>query len=413
MKAEDLFLAIGQAEDRHLAQSELESVRPSNKKEEPTLKPHKTFARIIRNILVAALLLSLLTMTAYAIGGYILFDSPQDMMDHLFGDKTGYDHSEGSITPFEDGVNIIVEPTFDRVPADQNVVEEVAPHVSAVGQSITWNGYTLTVDANLYDSATQSGVLTLILENPNGIPKYEVFNNGEITFPGGELIQSSQYYKNYIIQENCTPTKLTIAHYYRYFETKQLINENPDLPESGPLPKVKDPSVDLTFTLWASVTLQESDALLAQATTEEERQAIMNSWECPEKIHISLNGEENLPHVSAYDGAVRISPIAICVEYTDMPFTADIEELTIGFKDGSSYAVKGKDYLENFLYAVETSKLDPHKPMIKAAYEDGQSYDQYNFLLDFHETTFMFNRMVDVDQVKSVTINGTEIPLDP
>ena len=69
MKAEDLFLAIGQAEDRHLAQSELESVRPSNKKEEPTLKPHKTFARIIRNILVAALLLSLLTMTAYAIGG--------------------------------------------------------------------------------------------------------------------------------------------------------------------------------------------------------------------------------------------------------------------------------------------------------------------------------------------------------
>ena len=96
-----------------------------------------------------------------------------------------------------------------------------------------------------------------------------------------------------------------------------------------------------------------------------------------------------------------------------MPFTAYIEELTIGFQDGSSYAVKGKDYLENFLYAVETSKLDPHKPMIKAAYEDGQSYDQYNFLLDFHETTFMFNRMVDVDQVKSVTINGTEIPLDP
>ena len=46
-------------------------------------------------------------------------------------------------------------PGFDRVPVDEALAEtEVAPMVSPVGQSISWNGYTLRVDANLYDPAT-------------------------------------------------------------------------------------------------------------------------------------------------------------------------------------------------------------------------------------------------------------------
>ena len=59
MKAEELFLAIGQAADRQL----LESEPPASHQEGMEMK--KT-SKLIRNLLVAAALTALLAVTAYA-----------------------------------------------------------------------------------------------------------------------------------------------------------------------------------------------------------------------------------------------------------------------------------------------------------------------------------------------------------
>ena len=96
MKREDLFLAIGQVESSRLERSEL--AVPSREPEEDktmSVRPR----RIFRNLLIAAVIVSLLTVTAYAAVGYLIFESPEAMITAIFGDKTGYDHK--GVTKYE------------------------------------------------------------------------------------------------------------------------------------------------------------------------------------------------------------------------------------------------------------------------------------------------------------------------
>ena len=75
MKAEELFLAIGEVEASRLARSELTVRKPSGQRdqEEPNMKK-KNVSRLLRNLLVAALIVSMLAVTAYAVAGYVIFD---------------------------------------------------------------------------------------------------------------------------------------------------------------------------------------------------------------------------------------------------------------------------------------------------------------------------------------------------
>ena len=59
MKAEELFLAIGEVESSRLTRSELTAARPSGQREqeEPQMKK-RNVSRILRNLLVAALIVS-------------------------------------------------------------------------------------------------------------------------------------------------------------------------------------------------------------------------------------------------------------------------------------------------------------------------------------------------------------------
>ena len=69
MNAEHLFQAIGGVEDSRLMESEMRSKNPplSLTKEEPEMKKKKS-TRVIRNLLIAAVLVSVLAVTALAAG---------------------------------------------------------------------------------------------------------------------------------------------------------------------------------------------------------------------------------------------------------------------------------------------------------------------------------------------------------
>lgn len=134
MRPEDLFLAIGSVEEARLARSEF-FASSDDKQEDKTMKKKPT--RMLRNLLVAVLIVSMLSVTAYAVAGFLIFGSPEEMVSAIFGNETGFDHSDGSIQPDPYGSpeGIIVEPTFDRVEADEAVVaEDIVPFVDVVGQ---------------------------------------------------------------------------------------------------------------------------------------------------------------------------------------------------------------------------------------------------------------------------------------
>lgn len=428
MKCEDLFLAIGAVEAHRLERSEQrEDPSKVSRLEEMNMKNTKP-GRLARNLLVAALVVSMLAVTAFAVGGFLIFESPEQMLTTVFGNRTGFDHSDGSITkdPWGGPEGILVEPTYDRVPADETVVEEdIAPFVSPVGQSISWEGYTLTVDAYMYDDVTRCGLLTYTLENPNGIA-YELQSNGEIWHRGGEILDFNQYGYSYIIQEKTTDTVLAATYYFQFNEHRGEI-------------------LDIKFSQWAAVSQEDIDGILEEKIREIQQEitpeeavqklkekigseydtvaAELTEAELLEAAYFELAYEQvearythtnaitipcqstgNMKHITLGDGSIVIAPFCIRIDITDLTFlhtnsrgekrvtTDNVKSVLIRYTDGTEYVVE-QDYTMNHLFA--------HAEATSRAEENST-----NLL------TYMFNRIIDVDNVECVIINGTELPVD-
>lgn len=412
MKREDLFLAIGDVEENRLMRTELSVKYPSNgaELEEKTVKKYSKTSSVIRSILIAAVIVSTLAVTAFAVSGFLLFDTPAQMLDTLFGDQTGYDHSDGSITrdPYGGPEAILVDPAFDRVPVDETLVkEELEPLVEAVGKSISWYGYTLTVDAHLYDAATRCGVVTYTLENPEGIKPYEVHSDGEVYFPGGELVQVSQNCNQYIIQPKTTDTRLAITCYYQYD------------------PEHRDKDLELTFYTWAaisqsdaqqyfwelmekmrnSISQEESYAYVKSGMSEEEfaqlkemmtdeeiaelgyselaQQEFNKQYECPDSIRIVPDEQGTLTNVTLADSSITVSAIAMRIDGRILS-REDVDSVKIRYNDGTEYVVC-EGYTINYTDA---------------------NWNTEGVL------TISFNRIIDVEKIDAVLIDGEEYTIE-
>lgn len=419
MKREDLFAAIGQVESSRLARSELEMTNPSPvEQEEPNMtKKRITIGRIIRNILAAAIILSMLGVTAYAVAGYVIFDSPQDMLTSIFGDQTGFDHKEVTHwTDPEKPGEIYDNPAYDRVPVDEEVMQsEAAPLVSPVGQSISWKGYTLTVDANMYDKVTKCGLLTYTIENPDSLPHYEVDNNGKIWFPEGEIFSANQYGYSYIIQDQTTDTKLTATYYYQLrnlesvdleitltgyammnseeYQSKRAQIKEQLKQEVSEEEAIEYKKMELgeywgwyesTYTREEIIESGYEDMLMLES---EELDALNEQCICPETITIPEKVLGEMSSITLADGKIKVSPIAICVDTTDMQDYPNgyIAVTKICFQDGTEYLVRD-DNTANYVFAVGNTDRD---------------------------ITFMFNRMIDVNEISSVILDGgLEFPVN-
>lgn len=453
MKREDLFLAIGSVEESRLLRSEnpvsagMSQVEPSDVRK-PT--------RLLRNLLVAAIVVSMLAVTAYAVTGFLIYESPNAMITAIFGDKTGFDHSDGSIRPdpFGGPEGILVEPTFDRVPVDETVAgEDVAPHVDAVGQSISFQGYTLTVDAFVYDSATRCGFFTYLLENPNGVSGYKLQSTGEIWYEGvPDIVQVNQYGYPHIIREKTTDTCLAATYYFRYDPRRNenlevyLQREERYTPEEFSAliaEEVKKRKQEMTPEEAVDTIRQKLDAetfaYVFQGMTEaeiieqcyveivaSEVAARLEAEGRSEAITIALSGEQNMKHATASDGSVLISPISIYVDITDMDFLHDtsdgwkhihtdsIDSILLRFSDGTEYTVMD-GYTLNYVFSVTHMPEENVSTEVIVPPEDDPNGEGYAYVVDSHGyclLTVMFNRLVDVDQIAAVVINGVELPVE-
>lgn len=446
MTAEELFAAIGQVDEDRLAGTEDSS--DFENQEDMTMKTKKA-GRVLRNLLIAAVVVSMLAVTAFATTGFLLYDSPSQMIAAIFGDQTGYDHK--GITTWQDSekTETYQSPAYDRVEADPTVVEQdIVPYVSPVGQSIQWDGYTLSIDSLLYDSATHCGILTYTMENSEGITGYQVGNDGEVwNFP----VSFNQYSKDYIIREKTTDTRLAVTSYFYYRASAGT-----------------DP-MEITFSQWLRVTpgpeyqamIMELLEQIKQEYTPEEAVAayiaehgqdsydeltktetperlrdqcygviwakrLEELYSCPEKIVITPDPESSLRCVTLADGAVTVTPMALQVDvetldflhtdiYGDLRIDADnIRTLTIRYKDATEYPVFGEN-LSNTAFVLTNYPEDNVQTEVFISPEEdplGQGYYSAENSKNLSVMTLMFNRLIDIDQVASVVINGTELSLD-
>lgn len=454
MKREDLFLAIGYVEDSRLLRSELAVKEPSGDGHVEDAKMQKkqiNIKRIIRNISVAVLIISMLGVTAYAVGGYIIFDSPEEMVEKIFGNETGYDHSDGGEKYFEDGALAAIEPTFDRAPVDETVAaEEIVPYVSPVGQTISWKGYTLTVDAYLYDSTTECGFVTYLLENPNGLPEYQLQSTGEIWYEGmPDPVKTNQDGYPYIIQEKTTPNRLAVTCYFKAREDTLEINlqsqkrYTPD--EFAAL--IEEDVAQLKQEMTPEEAMETVRQHLGEDAFEQAKQALseeefvescyneivaretavrLEAEGNSEKISVSLENSTPLKRVTAGNGSVLVTPISIRTDITDLEFlhtnsrgehrihADNIDSVVIRYQDGTEYTVVD-GYILNYVYGIiELPEGNVQTEVFVSPEEDpaGEGYIYVENSKNYCLSTMMFNRIIDVDRIVSVVINGMELPID-
>jgi len=447
MRSEDLFAAIGCAEENRLARSELQ-ISPRQKEDKPmSRKPKKIF----RSLLIAAVVVSMLAVTAYAVTGFLIFDNPEEMITALFGDQTGFDHSKGGWKYFEDGHTAAVEPTFDRIPAEEAVVkEEIAPKVDIVGQSVSANGYTLTVDAFLYDSATKCGILTYLLENPNGLPAYQLQSTGEIWYPGmPDPVKINHYGYPYIIQDKTTDTRLAAAYFFQcddrrgadleisLHETARYTPEDQDkfLKQSEQQIRERMTEADVLALLEENMgselfdqILEEhgKDALLESAYQDLAMAEVDKLMDAGEKIYVSLDAVKSMHHITAGEGSILISPISFFIDVRPHAFlhtdsqgmewiSADnVDSIVLCFTDGSEYIVED-GYIINTMFALSHYPEGTTQTEHFVAPEDDPAGEGFAYMETSQPRcllTLAFNRIVDVDAIRAVRINGVEIHVD-
>ena len=166
--------------------------------------------------LIAAVIALTLLLVGWAVAyALVIFGSPAEMISALYGEKTGFDSAPPTEVndPWKPDSAWTV-PGYEKQPVKETVAQELEKWVSPVGKSITADGYKLTVDAYIYDSNTQCGLIIMLLQHENPIPDEELFlqGNGQL---GGYVVDINQYGYAYLIPEKTTPTQLAFTYYFR------------------------------------------------------------------------------------------------------------------------------------------------------------------------------------------------------
>lgn len=307
--------------------------------------------KIPRIVVIAAVVALIFCIGAGAYVGFVQYEKPEEMYEAFFEREEGA--SGDSIVEYE---TVEIEgkvyeqikmriPAWERMSADEEMLEKIAPYMYAVGESASWNDYTLTVEACLYDANIEGGLLYITVENPDGV-------DGYTTYPGGEVywgidspynVSVSHPARIYIDSAQSTDTKLFLCAHFAYVE-EWAAND------------------------WGKLAVRVGNG--AETARDE-----CNS------VYIPFL-EQGVPGLSLADGKVRLSPIGIAFDEEGLGLEQadDISYLEVCFEDGTKYVVHDeKGLFSNTAYALDR----------------GLNGD----------VTYLFNSIVDTDKVSSVVLD--------
>ena len=303
-----------------------------------------------RIALVAAVLVMLLGISAGAYVGLAHHDDPAGVLHSFFEQET---YSKGEHLVEYETIEVDGEvyeklrtnmPAWERMPLDEAVAEKyIYPYVYGVGESISWQGYTLTVEAVVYDANIGGGLLYYTVENPGGVEGYEVWANGEVNWPVTSPVYTALSHpeKTYIDEGQTTDTKLYLCSYFINLED------------------------------WGDFEVRLGNG--AEFERDER-----------ERMVIALPGE-GLGNISLNKGELVLSPLGMSldVKALGLGHMDDVDHITLRFADGSEYTVKRDDaesYVSNMAYALGNEKGT--------------------------KMQILFNSVVDIGSVAEVEIEG-------
>ena len=344
-----------------------------------TMQNEKKTRRILGRGAVIAIAAAL-TLTVAVAAGVVLIRadvSPAEKVDdtthHAFTDDIN------SPTPVVIGNSgeVITVADMERIPGDPATTERlVGQYLSKLDAEMTVEGNTYKMGTFLVDD-TGTGILTFSVENPNGF-EYGDMGYGETLI---ESVRADVYYgrseptrgdrdgamsadtKLYVDESASTDTCLQVIAYFI----------------SG---KGFSYAKDSTFYFSVSDGAYQYHSIAIQTKTR-----------VPVKTFTADNGE-----------IVLLSPLGMtAVDSIGHEVEWLIRENIIQFKDGSTFVVKSREQnLRNWVVSYGTGNPESGYNMameIELGATDIGA-EEYN--------SYQFNRLVDVDEVSSITLDGPD-----
>ena len=320
-------------------------------------------------LLAAVLITFLMATTVFAYVGFTRYENPVQMLKTFYGNEEMESFEGGEVyRDDEDKPYTVVLPTIERVPLDEELAQEVTPPIAAVGQSVSWGDYTLTIQAHQHDKNLGAGTIYYTVENPNGVEGYATQFDGNLHWPNGEIMYlHGASWENFIIPGETTDTKLSVACYYHGTQWREA---------------------------WRKQDYFEMCFYYTDETIQLPKYA----------------SEENTTALISESGEIMISAIGMDVRIQDMEFLqydtiidadgdecpllneADINYVAVQFSDGSEYIVD-KDTDGEFISNCVDITI----------------YQQDYIFGDL--VTYMFNRVIDPNLITGVVINETVYPV--
>ena len=305
--------------------------------------------RGVRTALILAAAVCVLSVAALAVAHSGFFAS-------VFGDGIPASEARDVNVYGEDGSVVKTEhyPAFDRAPVEEAEADSlVGSYVSAIGQSVTLNGYTVTVRDCLVDE-NGIGAVTIDAENADGVKQAE---DGDYPFLSFSFTQGEGDAalfaddRSYIDEAASTDTML---RYVCYFILDGAAKED----------------VTLHVSAWDGVTM---DTETIDGETHE--------FPRYEEATITLPAAEIIPATGDFsDGEISasLSPVGLVLRGWDNENGETVEQrIILRYADGSEYTVKDEDLVS---FAVALMR------------DDG--------------TCFALNRLVDVENVTEIFVSG-------
>ena len=321
-------------------------------------------------LLAAALVVFLMVTTVFAYVGFVCYENPIEMLKTFYGNEEMVSFEGGQVyVEDEEKPYTVVLPTIERVPLDEELAQEVTPPIAAVGQSVSWGDYTLTIQAHQHDKNLGAGIIYYTVENPNGVEGYRTQFDGNLSWESGEIMSlRGAAWENYLIPGESSDTKISVACYY--YGTEWLEE-------------------------WRTNDYFE-----------------MRLYNTKDTIHLpKYASDEKTTALISENGEILITSIGMEVRIQDMEFLqydtiidadgeecpllneADIDYVAVQFADESEYVVdKDKDG-EVICNCVAIS-----------IYQQDYTYGD--------TITYMFNRIIDPKQITAVVINETVYPVE-
>ena len=303
-------------------------------------------------MLAAILVVFLLATTAFAGAAFEKYDSPIELLEIVFGNSTFQNISGGNdvqVLP-EKEVPITV-PLGERVELEDHAALEVSSQLRHVNSSVSVGDNILTVIAYQYDPVTKGGFLYYSMESNAGITGYSVLPTGEILWKNDETVYSTVFGKSYWIEEETADNKISAIFYFQIFDSS---------------------AGGFRFGL--------SDAEEAS-------------------VYLDISTITEFQAKQSADGDIFVSPVGIKLCLDDMYF--------LGVVDTDGTYIPPRD--DNRIQSLEIEYGDGSTFVVKSTSESGAIDNSVlGYSAGFQPTvvSYMFNRLICVEDVRAVRING-------